>query len=131
MTSYVVPQAGLPSARRAFPLVVLSGIVIWLMIIPLFFLDICTAVYHAVYFTINSMPKVPRADHIVIDRQRLTKLNWGQKLNCMYCDYANGVLSWVKAIANTTEAYSCAIKHARTAKGQEHQSGYYPYEKFL
>ena len=34
-----------------------------------------------------------------------------QKIGCMYCGYANGVLVYLKEIAGLTEKYWCGIMH--------------------
>lgn len=34
-----------------------------------------------------------------------------QKLNCIYCGYANGVLQYIVRIVAETEKYWCAIQH--------------------
>jgi len=56
---------------------------------------------------------VRRSAYIVIDRKHLAYLNSIEKLNCMYCGYANGVFSYVREIAGRTEQYWCPIRHAR------------------
>lgn len=107
-----------------------SMAVILSMIVPLVIADTWCRLYHAVYFRLNRMPLVPRDKYILIDRGRLKGLNIVQRFNCMYCDYANGAIAWMKAVINTTEVYSCAIKHSSKCAGQDHQEGYYAYEQF-
>jgi hypothetical protein len=34
-----------------------------------------------------------------------------QKLNCLYCSYANGVLAYAIEFASRTEQYWCPIQH--------------------
>ncbi|MBU1032352.1 MAG: hypothetical protein ABII13_05045 [Patescibacteria group bacterium] len=52
-----------------------------------------------------------RSSFIKIDRHKLKYLNFFQKVYCVYCGYANGVLQyWVK-IAGETERYWCGIQH--------------------
>jgi hypothetical protein len=48
-----------------------------------------------------------------IDRQHLAYLNWIEKLNCVYCGYANGVFAYVREVAGRTEQYWCPIRHAK------------------
>jgi hypothetical protein len=38
-------------------------------------------------------------------------LKWHDKLNCMYCGYANGLMAYGVRIAGDTERYWCGIKH--------------------
>jgi hypothetical protein len=54
---------------------------------------------------------------VVIDRHHLHYLNILQKLNCVYCGYVNGVISWARELASVTEQYWCPIKHARKVRG--------------
>jgi len=71
---------------------------------------------------------VPRGDFIAIDRHHLQYLNGLQKLNCVYCGYCNGVISWVREVAGRTEAYWCPIKHARRTTGPHgHYAGFSDY----
>ena len=97
---------------RTRPLVVLTSPLIYSLIIPFALLDLFVSVYQAVCFPIYGIRKVPRGDFIAIDRHHLQYLNGLQKLNCVYCGYCNGVISWVREVAGRTEAYWCPIKHA-------------------
>ncbi|MFC2969291.1 hypothetical protein [Acidimangrovimonas pyrenivorans] len=98
---------------RTRPLVVLTAPVIYALIVPFALLDLFVVLYQAICFPVYGIPKVPRRDYVVIDRQSLAYLNGLQKLNCIYCGYANGVIAWVREVAARTEAYWCPIKHAR------------------
>lgn len=109
-------KIGLPSyLRRARPLVVLTAPLIYALILPLGLLDLFVSVYQAVCFPVYGIEKVRRRDHIVIDRHYLAYLNGLEKLNCIYCGYANGLIGFVREVAGRTEAYWCPIKHARRA----------------
>ncbi len=94
-------------------MVVLTAPLIYVLIVPLAMLDLFVNLYQAVCFPVYGIPKVRRRDHIVIDRQRLAYLNGLQKLNCIYCGYANGLIGWVREVAARTEAHWCPIKHSR------------------
>ena len=91
---------------------VLTAPVIYSLILPFALLDAFVTVYQAVCFRAYGIPRVRRADHIRIDRHQLAYLNALQKLNCVYCGYCNGLISYVREIASRTEAYWCPIKHA-------------------
>lgn len=93
--------------------VVVTAPFIYALILPLAALDLFVSLYQAVCFPVYGIPKVRRREYIVIDRQHLAYLNGLQKLNCIYCGYANGLLGWVREIAARTEAYWCPIKHSR------------------
>ena len=86
---------------------ILTVPVIWFCIIPALFLDL------------------RRSDYIVIDRQSLRYLNPIEKINCVYCGYFTGLISYVQEIAARTEQYWCPIKHARKS-GSIH-SRYYKF----
>jgi hypothetical protein len=100
---------------RARLSVVVTAPFIYALIVPLALLDLFVTVYQAVCFPVYGIAKVRRADHIIIDRHMLGYLNGLQKLNCVYCGYANGLSSYVREIAGRTEAYWCPIKHLRSA----------------
>ncbi|MCB1333148.1 MAG: hypothetical protein KDK26_05735 [Roseivivax sp.] len=97
---------------RTRPLTVLTAPVIYALIVPLVLLDLGVALYQALCFPVYGIPRVRRGDYIVIDRQHLAYLNALQKLNCVYCGYANGLIALVREVAARTEAYWCPIKHA-------------------
>lgn len=98
-------------------LVVITAPVIYALIIPLVLLDVFVTIYHAVCFPVYGIEKVRRSDHIIFDRQHLAYLNALEMLNCAYCSYANGLLSYTREIAGRTELHWCPIKHARRAIG--------------
>ncbi len=106
-----------PYVTRGRLLTVLTAPVIYSLIVPLVLLDVFVAIYQAICFPAYGIPKVPRRDYIVIDRHRLQYLNALEKLNCVYCGYANGLLALVSEVASRTEAYWCPIKHARKLHG--------------
>ena len=91
--------------------------VVYSLFIPLVLLDIFTSVYQFLCFPVYGIRKVKRSDHIALDRHHLAYLNALEKLNCVYCGYANGLLSYVREIAGRSEAHWCPIKHARRVKG--------------
>lgn len=94
-------------------LVVLTAPFIYGLILPLLLLDLFVMLYQATCFPVYGIDKVRRRDFIVVDRQQLAYLNGLQKLNCVYCGYANGLIALVREVGSRTEAYWCPIKHAR------------------
>jgi hypothetical protein len=86
--------------------------VVYGLIAPLALLDIGVWFYQRVCFPLWELPRVERADYVAFDRHRLVYLNSLQKLNCLYCSYANGVIALVREVASQTEQYWCPIKHA-------------------
>jgi len=87
--------------------------IIYMMIIPFLLLDLSITIYQWICFTAYKIKKVERNKHIVIDRYNLSYLNGIEKLNCIYCGYVNGLVSYSREIAARTEQYWCPIKHAR------------------
>jgi len=105
-------------------LVVLSTPLIYACVVPFLVLDLSVAVYQWVCFPIYGIPKVRRKDYLVFDRGRLAYLNAIEKVGCVYCSYANGLLAYIAEIAARTEQRFCPIRHARTLT-QPHSR--YPY----
>jgi len=84
---------------------------IYLMIIPVVFLDLTVSFYQAICFRLWKLPQVHRSKYIIIDRHRLSYLDGFQKFNCIYCGYANGVMAYARMVAGETERYWCPVKH--------------------
>jgi hypothetical protein len=95
------------------PLMVLTAPFIYSLILPFALLDAFVSLYQAVCFRAYGVPLVRRRDYLVFDRGHLGYLNALEKLNCLYCSYANGLIGYVREIASRTEQYWCPIKHAR------------------
>lgn len=91
---------------RSRLLVTVTAPLIYMCVIPFLLLDLFVTLYQAVCFPIYGIPRVRRADHIVFDRGRLAYLNGLERLNCVYCSYANGICSYVTEIAGRTEQHS-------------------------
>lgn len=92
---------------------ILTAPVIYGAILPLLLLDLAMSLYQAVCFPIYGIPRIRRADYFVYDRGLLPYLNWIERMNCLYCSYANGLMAYAKDITGRTEQYWCPIKHAR------------------
>jgi hypothetical protein len=95
------------------PLVLLTLPVIWSCAFPALLLDLTITIYQAICFPIYGIPKVRRADFIVLDRHNLSYLNVIEKMNCVYCGYFNGLVAYAREMAARTEQHWCPIKHAR------------------
>lgn len=98
---------------QARPLSVLTAPVVYAMFFPLLLLDAFVTLYQFVCFPVYGIPKVKRRDYLVFDRHNLAYLNLIEKINCAYCSYGNGLLSYIKEIVARTELYWCPIKHAQ------------------
>lgn len=90
----------------------LTAPVIYAMVVPISALDLSFTLYQHICFRAYGIARVRRSTYIVIDRHRLAYLNGIEKLNCVYCGYANGVFAYVREIAARTEQYWCPIRHA-------------------
>lgn len=95
----------------------ITGPIIYSMIVPLALLDLCVSFYQAICFPIYRVAKVRRGDYIVFDRQKLEYLNFIEKFHCTYCAYGAGLIAYVGEIVARTEQYFCPIKHARKILG--------------
>jgi hypothetical protein len=93
-------------------LVILSSPLIYACVLPFLMLDASISLYQLVCFPIYGIPKVRRKDYLIFDRGRLAYLNTIEKVGCIYCSYANGLLALTTEIAARTEQYFCPIKHA-------------------
>lgn len=94
------------------PATVLTAPVIYSLILPLALMDLWASAYQAICFRAYRLPRVRRCDYLVFDREALAYLNVIERLNCWFCEYANGVAAYVREIASRTEQYWCPIKHA-------------------
>jgi hypothetical protein len=94
-----------------------TGPVIYFMLIPMVLLDLTVSAYQAFSFPIYRIAKVRRGDYIAFDRHQLGYLNFYERLHCEYCAYANGLLAYASEIVARTEQYFCPIKHARKVLG--------------
>jgi hypothetical protein len=97
-------------AKREF-LSLLTTLLIYLQLIPLAVLDLSVTFYQWICFPVYGISHVPRRRYFVLDRHRLSYLGRLEKLNCTYCAYANGVMSYTREVSARTEAYWCSIKH--------------------
>lgn len=91
----------------------ITGPIIYAMIIPLIITDIFITFYQLTCFPIYGIKKVRRGDYIIFDRQQLSYLNFIEKFHCTYCAYGTGMIAYISEIVGRTEQYFCPIKHAR------------------
>ena len=86
---------------------------LWAPLPFLIITDLLCELYHQICFPLYGIQKVKRSAYIqIFDRNKLAYLNFVEKLGCMYCGYANGLLLYSKEIAGRTEKYWCGIMHA-------------------
>jgi len=91
--------------------------VIWAALPPSLLFDLTITLYQWICFPACRIPRVRRGDHIVMDRRFLSYLNAVEKLNCLYCGYFNGLVSYAMEIGARTEQYWCPIRHAQRVRG--------------
>ncbi|MFH1770002.1 MAG: hypothetical protein ABH828_00415 [archaeon] len=101
--------------------------IIYFQAIPLVLLDISMELYHRICFPLYGLPLVERSKYIKIDRHKLKYLTPMQKLGCVYCGYANGLLPYATKIAAETEKYWCGIQHQKSKdfKPPEHHKKFF------
>lgn len=95
----------------------ITGPIIYAMIIPLIITDLFITFYQITCFPIYGIKKVRRADYVIFDRQHLSYLNFIEKFHCTYCAYGTGMIAYISEIVARTEQYFCPIKHARKVLG--------------
>ena len=95
----------------------ITGPIIYSMIVPLLMLDACVSFYQWVCFPIYGITRVRRGDYLVFDRRHLGYLNAIEKFHCTYCEYGNGLMAYMSEILARTEQYFCPIKHAHKILG--------------
>lgn len=89
---------------------------IYAMVIPAWILDIFLFIFQNVFFRLYGIPLVSRKEYIIYDRKYLSYLNTFQKINCLYCSYFNGLMSYAVEVAGRTEKFWCPIKNASKTK---------------
>ena len=104
----------------------ITGPLIYGMIVPLLLMDAFVSFYQWACFPIYGIAKVRRADYLVFDRRQLAYLNIIEKFHCTYCEYGNGLMSYMAEILARTEEYFCPIKHAHKVLGTHRR-----YNRFL
>ncbi len=104
---------------------IVSAPFIYAMLVPSVFLHFFLELYHHICFRLYRIPLVQIRQHIVFDRGHLAYLNWFEKMNCIYCSYFNGLISYTREIAGRTERYWCPIKHAQRTKQEHSQQEYF------
>ena len=95
----------------------LTGPLIYGMVLPLLLLDLCVSLYQWLCFPIYGITRVRRSDYLVFDRRHLAYLNLIEKFHCTYCEYGNGLMGYMAEILARTEQYFCPIKHAHKVLG--------------
>jgi hypothetical protein len=108
------------------PINLMTGPIIYSMIVPMLILDVCISFYQLTCFPIYKIKLVKRRDYMSFDRHHLHYLNWIEKFHCSYCAYGAGLLAYITEIVARTEQYFCPIKHARKVMGTHSR-----YIKFL
>ena len=95
---------------------VVTAPVIYSLIVPIAMLDLFMTVYQNICFRVYGIPLIKRGDYVVMDRKYLEYLNIIQKVNCIYCEYSNGVIAYAREVASRTEQFWCPIKHAKKVR---------------
>lgn len=106
----------------------LSMPVIYGLLLPLLLVDVAVTFYQWFCFSLWGVARVKRREYWLMDRGQLAYLNLVEKVNCLYCSYANGLAAYIREVASRTEQYWCPIKHARRIQ-QPHRR-YWHYSDF-
>src|SRR3990172_1910072 len=106
----IVQEGKRPDFNNNVLVEAVAALAIYSMIVPLLLTDLSITIYQFIFFGVHRIPKISLGEYMVFDRGHLSKLNLWQKINCVYCEYANGIVNWARAVAAQTEIYSCAIK---------------------
>ena len=112
---------------QANPLIMLTAPAHDSLLIPIALLDIFVIIIRqpAFQYTKKNPTSSRRRDYLIFDRHHLAYLNIIEKINCAYCSYANGAISFAREVAARTEVYWCPIKHARRILGPHpHYQGF-------
>lgn len=104
----------------------LTAPIIYSTILPFAVLDLWIVFYQAVCFRAWGVRRVRRRDYFAIDRHKLAYLNGLEKVNCLFCSYANGVIGYVREVAARTEQYWCPIRHARRTRDPHDHYRHFP-----
>lgn len=99
------------------PINIITAPIIYGMFIPIVFFDLLISFYQFSCFPIYKIAKVKRSHYIVFDRHHLMYLNIFERMHCLYCSYANGLVAYSREVLARTEQYFCPIKHAHKALG--------------
>lgn len=97
---------------------ILTAPVIYAVVVAFLLLDLLVTIYQQICFRVYGLPLVRRADHVIFDRHDRPHMNLRERLNCAYCDYAQGVISYAREIVYRTEHFWCPIKHKSNLHGQ-------------
>lgn len=119
----------IPGILKYKCLQIITAPFIYLCFTPTILLDAVVTLYQKVCFPLYGIPEVKRNEYVVIDRHKLKYLNISKKINCVYCGYFTGVISYAQEIAGRTEQYWCPIKHATKIKSPHNRySNFMEYE---
>ncbi|WP_369854522.1 hypothetical protein [Candidatus Thalassolituus haligoni] len=114
---------------KHFLLIAITAPAIYGLIIPVVVADVFVSLYQAMCFPVYQIPKVNRREYLALDRGKLSYLTLMQKINCLYCDYANGVFAYACEVAGRTEWYWCPIKHPDNVKrAHDHYDAFIDYD---
>ncbi|MBD3270050.1 hypothetical protein GF376_00825 [Candidatus Peregrinibacteria bacterium] len=113
---FLIPKRATKTKKFTRIAGVFAALISYSCLLPIFLLDIWMMFYHFFYFAIFNYPRVKRKDYFSLERWNLSELNIFQKVNCIYCEYANGAVAYIKEVINRTEIYSCAIKRKHLKK---------------
>lgn len=112
MGGAVVPLVRVAHAQRGLLRNIIAAPLIYGVAVPIVLCDLGASLYRAICFRLWGVARVRRSVYVRFDRHKLPYLNPLQKLNCVYCSYANGAFAYFIEVASKTEKYWCPIQEA-------------------
>ncbi len=86
---------------------------VYSLLVPFAVLDLWVTAFQWICFPLYGVPCVRRRDYLIVDRQKLPYLTGLEKVNCVFCGYANGLIAYIREVGARTEQYWCPIRHER------------------
>lgn len=81
------------ATRLGFLRVAVGGGLMY-MTVPLFIFlhtSVSLIFYRILLRPFLDVPRLQMSDYIILDRYNMQRLNWFDRINCLFCEYANGV----------------------------------------
>ncbi len=101
-------------------LFVITAPFIYFQIVPIVILDVFVSLYQRVCFPVYKIEQVDRDEYVKFDRHLVSFLTNKQKLDCLYCQYFNGVIAYVREVAGRTEKYWCPLRNIKRKDPHRH-----------
>ncbi|MCA9369577.1 MAG: hypothetical protein H6774_02880 [Pseudomonadales bacterium] len=121
---YLVPAKNHHPAIPGVLRLALAAVAIYSMVFPLVVMDAFLFFYQKIFFGFLQIPQIDRDQYVKFDRWNMTGLDFFQRVHCAYCDYANGLIDFARAVTRQTEIHTCAIQYSDTRQSDPARSEY-------